>query len=96
MSDNDKIILVTGATGQQGGAVARHLLQGGWKVSALVRDPKKDAAQELANQGAELVQGDLFDGVSLDKALKGIYGTFSVQNFWLPDVGYEGEIKLDI
>lgn len=93
MSDNDKIILVTGATGQQGGAVARQLLQGGWKIRALVRDPKKDAAQEMANQGAELVQGDLFDGVSLDKALKGIYGAFSVQNFWLPDVGYEGEIK---
>ncbi len=93
MSDNDKIILVTGATGQQGGAVARHLLEEGWKVRALVRDPKKDTAQALAKQGAELVQGDLYDSASLDKALEGMYGAFSVQNFWLPDVGYEGEIK---
>ena len=66
MSDNDKIILVAGATGQQGGAVARNLLKDGWKVRALVRDPKKDAAQALAKQGAELVQGDLNDSASLD------------------------------
>ncbi len=93
MSDNDKIILVVGATGQQGGAVARHLLQSGWKIRALVRDPKKDTAQALAEQGAELVEGDLYDTVSLDNALKGMYGVFSVQNFWLPDVGFDGEIK---
>ncbi|MEE9166864.1 MAG: NmrA/HSCARG family protein [Candidatus Neomarinimicrobiota bacterium] len=90
---NNKVILVSGATGQQGGAVARRLLEGGWKVRALVRDPKKDTAQTLAKQGAELVQGDLYDRISLSGALKGAYGAFSVQNFWLPDVGYEGEIK---
>ena len=90
---NNKVILVTGATGQQGGAVARHLLEGGWKVRALVRDPKKETAQALVEQGAELVQGDLYDRTSLDGALEGAYGAFSVQNFWLPDVGYEGEIK---
>ncbi len=53
----NKIILVIGATGQQGGAAARHLLNAGWKVRALVRDPEKDAAQALEKQGAELVQG---------------------------------------
>ncbi len=90
MSNN--VILVTGATGQQGGAVARHLLKEGWEVRALVRDPNKDQAQALLNQGAELVQGDLNDRASLDAALRGAYGAFSVQNYWLPDVGYDGEI----
>jgi uncharacterized protein YbjT (DUF2867 family) len=90
---NNKVILVTGATGKQGGAVAGHLLNDGWKVRALVRDPDKEKAQELRKQGAEVVQGDLYDRASLDGALRGVYGAFSVQNFWLPDVGYEGEIK---
>ncbi len=89
---DDKIILVTGATGQQGGAVARHLLKNGWQVRALVRDPQKEAAQALAAQGAELVQGDLTDRASLDAALSDVYGVYSVQNFWLPDVGAEGEV----
>lgn len=90
MDPTSKIILVTGATGQQGGAVARHLLTGNWRVRALVRDPLKPTAQALANQGAELVPGDLNDPASLDPALQGIYGVFSVQNFWLPDVGRVG------
>lgn len=89
----DKIILVTGATGQQGGAVARHLLKDGWSVRALVRDPNKDTAKMLEGKGATLVKGDLYDRASVDAALKDVYGVFSVQNFWLPDVGYEGEIK---
>lgn len=90
---NDKTILVTGGTGQQGGAVVTHLLKNGWKVRALVRDPNKDAAKALAEQGAELVKGDLYNRGSVDDALKNSYGVFSVQNFWLKDVGYDGEIK---
>lgn len=89
----EQIILVTGATGQQGGAVARHLLKNGWKVRALVRDPRKDAAQALVKGGAELAQGDLYDRASVERALLGVYGVFSVQNYWLPDVGYAGEVK---
>lgn len=46
---NDKIIAVTGATGQQGGAVARKLLADRWKVRALTRDTDKPAAKELAS-----------------------------------------------
>src|SRR4051812_1587525 len=90
---NEKLIVVAGATGQQGGAVARHLLKNGWKVRALTRDPNKDAAKALAAQGAEIFQNDLEDRAGLDAALRGAYGAFSVQNFWLPNVGYEGEIK---
>lgn len=90
---SDKVILVTGATGQQGGAVARHLLRDGWSVRALVRDPESAAAQALAAQGAALVQGDLNDPATLESATRDAYGVFSVQNFWLPDVGYEGEVR---
>jgi uncharacterized protein YbjT (DUF2867 family) len=90
---NDKIIAVTGATGQQGGAVARKLLADGWKIRALTRDVDKPAAQALAQAGTELVTGDMDDRSQLDTAFKGVYGVFSVQNFWLPNVGFDGEIR---
>ena len=90
---SNKIIAVTGATGQQGGAVARKLLADGWKVRALTRDVNKPAAQELKALGAEILSGDLDDRAQLDAAFQGAYGVFSVQNFWLPNVGFEGEIR---
>ncbi len=90
---SDKIIAVTGATGLQGGAVARKLLEDGWKVRAMTRDPNKPAAQELAAQGAEIVPGDMDAPVELDAAFRGAYGVFSVQNFWIRGVGFEGEIR---
>jgi uncharacterized protein YbjT (DUF2867 family) len=93
MSDSKGVILVTGATGQQGGAAARHLVQGGWKVRALVRDPSAEKARTLEKTGVELAKGDLYDRPSVDQALKGVYGVFSVQNFWLPDVGFDGEVR---
>ena len=90
---NDKIIAVTGATGQQGGAVARKLLADGWKVRALTRDVNKPAAQQLASLGAEIFAGDMENRAELDAAFQGAYGVFSVQNFWLPNVGFEGEVR---
>ena len=90
---NERIIAVTGATGQQGGKVAKRLLAQGWKVRALTRDVNKPAAQELAAAGATIVLGDLDNRADLDAAFKGVYGVFSVQNFWLPTVGYAGEIR---
>ena len=90
---NNKIIAVTGATGQQGGVVARKLLADGWQVRALTRDANKPAALELKSLGAEVVAGDLDNRAELDAAFKGAYGVFSVQNTWLPNVGFEGEIK---
>ncbi|RCJ39621.1 NmrA family protein [Nostoc minutum NIES-26] len=78
----ERIILVTGATGNQGGAVARHLLKrGNFKVRAFVRDPNKPPAQALQQAGAELLVGDFGDRASLDRALQGIYGVFSLQTF---------------
>jgi uncharacterized protein YbjT (DUF2867 family) len=93
MSNHNKIILVTGATGQQGGATARHLLAKGFKVRAFTRDTQKPGAHALAEAGAEVVQGDNEDHAALDMALKGVYGVFGVQNFWLPKVGAEGEAR---
>ncbi len=75
----EKTILVTGATGYQGGAVALALLlNAGWKVRALVREETNSATRTLMGKGAELVTGDRDDRDSLVKALKGVYGVFSV------------------
>lgn len=87
----DKTILVTGATGQQGGAVVRALLAAGWSVRCLVRDPSKPAAAELRLLDADVVQGDLDDPVSLDRACAGCHGAFSVQTPYTPQ-GVHGEI----
>jgi len=80
MNMHSKTILVTGATGNQGGATARHLLADGWHVRALVRDDASPAATALAAAGAELVLGDLEDRASCDTAARGAYGVFSVQS----------------
>jgi uncharacterized protein YbjT (DUF2867 family) len=90
---NNRIITVAGATGQQGGKVAKRLLAQGWKVRALTRDVNKPTAQELAAAGAEIVAGDMDNRAELEAAFQGAYGVFSVQNFWLPTVGYDGEIR---
>ena len=67
---NDKTILVTGATGKQGGAVARQLPQRGLRVRAMTRKPDSDAREALAALGAEVVEGDLDDAASLERALR--------------------------
>jgi uncharacterized protein YbjT (DUF2867 family) len=74
-----KTILVTGATGKQGGAVASRLLANGWRVRALTRDISGPAALALHQAGAELIAGDLADRASLDVGVRGAYGVFSVQ-----------------
>ncbi|MDT7805559.1 MAG: hypothetical protein QOI78_8992 [Actinomycetota bacterium] len=76
-------VLVTGATGKQGGATARALLAAGVEVRALVRDPGTERAEAVRALGAELVPGDLYDPGSLGPALEGVRGVFSVQ---LPDM----------
>jgi uncharacterized protein YbjT (DUF2867 family) len=82
MENSNQTILVTGATGKQGGSVARHLLRrGNFTVRAFVRDTSKSTAQALQQAGAELVTGDLNDRASIDRALQGVAGVFSVQDF---------------
>lgn len=74
-----KTILVTGATGMQGGATVTALLNTGFKVRALVRDPQSASSQALAARGVELARGDFDDTASLDAAMQGVDGVFSMQ-----------------
>ncbi len=90
MSEND-VILVTGATGQQGGAVARELLASQRSVRAMTRNPEGDNARALAGVGADVVRGDLDDADSLKRALNGAWGVLSVQNTWEAGVEREEE-----
>jgi uncharacterized protein YbjT (DUF2867 family) len=90
----ERVSLVTGATGRQGGSVAWHLLKRGHRVCAFTRDPKKPAARALAEMGAEVVGGDLDDRPSVERALEGVSGVFAVQNFW--EAGYEREVSQGI
>ncbi len=76
-------VLVTGATGRQGGATARALLARGAPVRALVRDPDSENAEAVAALGAELVRGDLYDADSVREAARGARAVFSVQ---MPDL----------
>jgi uncharacterized protein YbjT (DUF2867 family) len=71
--------------------VARNLLEWGFAVRALTRDKDKAAARELADLGAEVFGGDLEDRASIEQALDGVYGVFSVQQFM--ETGVEGEVR---
>jgi len=78
-----KLIVVVGATGNQGGSVAQTFLSlPTWKVRALTRKPSSEAAKALAAQGAEVVEGNLEDPASLDKAFAGANAIFLNTDFW--------------
>jgi uncharacterized protein YbjT (DUF2867 family) len=88
--DRPGLVVVCGATGRQGGAIARHLLAAGWPVRALTRNPDAPKARALRDAGAEVVQADMADRASLDRAVGGAYGVFNVQN---PQIaGFDGEV----
>ena len=89
-TDKNRTVVVTGATGLQGGAVTRHLLSSGWRVRALTRSPASEKARAISAQGAEVVQADMADYASLLPVFEGAYGVFSVQNTLTS--GVEGEI----
>jgi uncharacterized protein YbjT (DUF2867 family) len=91
MVNADKTVLVTGATGRQGGAVVRHMLAKGWRLRALTRNTSSHSAQELARKGVEVVQGDLEDPSSVARTIQGVYGVYSVQDFWA--VGAKREVQ---
>jgi uncharacterized protein YbjT (DUF2867 family) len=78
MTEKSEKMLVLGATGQQGGATARALAADGWSVRALVRDKQSSKAQDLASLGIELAVGDFRDITSLEMAMNGVHGVFSV------------------
>jgi uncharacterized protein YbjT (DUF2867 family) len=80
-----KLIAIVGATGGQGGGLARAILAdptGGFAVRALTRDPSSEKATALASHGAEVVQADIDDEASVRSAFDGAYGAFCVTNFW--------------
>jgi len=79
MVSHDEAVLVLGATGQQGGSVATALRSAGWRVRALVRNVDSDKAKALAAQGIVPVRGDLADAPSIQAAMDGAFGVFSVQ-----------------
>jgi uncharacterized protein YbjT (DUF2867 family) len=82
---NEKVIAVVGSTGQQGGGLARAILDdpgGGFKVRALTRNPGSEAAKVLADRGADIVKADLDDQASLARAFDGAYGVYGVTNYW--------------
>ena len=75
-----RTILVIGATGNQGGGLVGHLLASkDWHARGMTRTPDSDAARALAARGVEVVAGDMDDSTTLDTAMQGAYGVFSVQ-----------------
>ena len=80
-----KIIAVFGATGAQGGGLARAILadrSGEFAVRAVTRNPDSDSAKALAAAGAEIVAANLDDAASVQRAMQGAFGAFCVTNFW--------------
>ncbi len=88
-----RTVLVTGATGNQGGAVVDHLLasETAFDVRGLTRDATSERAETLDDRGVEMVEGDLDDPDSLDAAFDGVDAVFAVTNFWTE--GYEGQVE---
>lgn len=94
-SAQKKIFVVLGATGAQGGPVAKYLLANSsslYYVRTVTRDPSKPASQELVKLGAEVVKGDFDNASSIAAAFKGANIIFAITNFW-DKYSYEVEVK---
>ncbi|HMJ71086.1 MAG TPA: NmrA/HSCARG family protein [Cyclobacteriaceae bacterium] len=91
MNNSTRTILVSGATGRQGGAVIRHLLKNNLTVKALSRTPESISAKRLVSSGVALVKGDMADPDSLVRAMQGCDGVFSIQNYF--ECGEANEIQ---
>jgi uncharacterized protein YbjT (DUF2867 family) len=85
-----KTVFVTGATGNQGGAVTKNLLNNGFKVKALTRDPSSIKTQKLKHPDVEIIKGDLNDIESYRNYLSDVDAVFSVQS---SEDGIHVEIK---
>ncbi|MGR9553983.1 NmrA/HSCARG family protein [Rhizobium leguminosarum] len=91
---NTRSVLVTGATGQQGGAVVRALIARGHRVKAISRRPESDGAKRLAAAGVEVVAGNLDDGASVVKAAEGVDTIFLMGNSY--EAGTDAETRQGI
>jgi uncharacterized protein YbjT (DUF2867 family) len=78
MARSDRTIVVTGATGHQGSTAVRHLLEAGFDVRGISRNPQGPRAQALEGLGAEIVRGDLDDPRAIRRDLEGAHGVFCV------------------
>src|SRR5438874_2278204 len=84
-----RAILITGVTGNQGGAVAQALQGSGFRLRGLTRKPESERAAALPRHGVDVVKGDLDDEATLRRALADAWGVFGVQNTW--EAGVERE-----
>jgi uncharacterized protein YbjT (DUF2867 family) len=91
MREPTATVAVCGATGRQGSAVTRHLLERGFAVRALTRKPDGPRAKALTALGATAVGADMNDAGSLQSAFEGVYGVYSVQNGIA--YGFEAEVE---
>jgi uncharacterized protein YbjT (DUF2867 family) len=91
MPDTHRVIAITGVTGSQGGAAARHLLRAGWRVRGLTRNRSAAHARALAASGIDLVEGDMGDPSVLDRLMQGAYGAYGVTDFFRN--GLEREVQ---
>jgi len=89
-------VLVLGATGNQGGAVARRLTDDGIAVRAFARDAASSGAAALQRLGAEIIEGDLQDTDALERAAKGAYGVFCVLPFFTSHQQQETRIGMAV
>jgi uncharacterized protein YbjT (DUF2867 family) len=94
MAAASKLVLVTGATGKQGGAVARHLLRRGHRVLALTRNPESEKALQLARLGATLITGDFENAESIEKASGGVDAVFLMGTAY--EAGVAAEVRQGI
>ena len=84
-------VLVVGATGQQGGSVARQLLDKGHRVRAFTRNADSSAAKEIESLGAELAVGDTEDRESVIRAATGVDAVYAMTSFF--ELGLEAEVR---
>ena len=82
-----KILVVFGATGNQGGSVINSILKdpktaNEFKIRGITRDPSKPNAKALEAKGVECVAGDINDKVSIKHAFHGAYAVFAMTNYW--------------
>jgi len=94
-----KTIVITGVTGSQGGAAARKLLNDGWHVRGLTRNPEGKEARRLGSMGVELIQGDMGDKTALEHAFARAHGVYAVTDFFRNGVAKEilqGKLIADI
>ncbi|MBL0130713.1 MAG: NmrA family NAD(P)-binding protein [Chitinophagaceae bacterium] len=87
---NDKTIFVTGATGNQGGAVVRNLVSKGFRVKALIRNPGKLRSKSITGENVEIIKGDLNDPSSYRNYLQNVDGVFCNLQF---TAGVDKEIQ---